>query len=123
MRNKGRNKVIAIAVFAIFAGILLFGNLLTSCDVGITSTSKDPDKYEYGIPLQHVVDIHFIEIGNGLVTEEAYPVFETSDAGWIVYTIRSADTGLRLRDMVFYGPEFWDMIKSGKMSDTNNWQE
>lgn len=123
MRNKELKKVIVIVVLAVIVVALISGNLLTSCDVGITSSSKDPDKYEYGVPLQHVVDIHFIELGVGLVTEDSYPVFETSDAGWIVYTIRSAATGDALKDMVFYGPDFWDMIKSGKMSDTNNWQE
>jgi len=124
MRHTEKTKTIVIVILAIVAGMLLFGNILTNAGVGTTLTnSSDPEKYEYGVPLQHVVDLHYMEIGEGLITEDAYPVFETNDAGWIVYTIGSKSTDIRLKDMVFYGPEFWDMIRNGTMSDTTNWQE
>jgi hypothetical protein len=121
MRNNETKKAIAIVILSILVGVLILNNILTSC--GVYTTSTDPDKYDYGVPLQHVVELHYTEIGYSLVAEDAYPVFETNDDGWIVYTIRSKHSGDRLKDMVFYGPEFWDSIKSGKMSATNNWQE
>lgn len=84
--------------------------------------SNDPDRYDYGIPFQHVVDIHYIEIGQGLTTEPGYPVYETTNDGWIIYTVRSTGSGDTIKEVVFNGPEFWDEIQRGKMADTTNWE-
>lgn len=121
MRRKEQTKTIVIVILAIVIGLWLLGTVITN--TVDTTGNKDANDYEYGIPLQNVVDLHFMEIGGGLRTEGTYPVYKTASDGWIVYTIQSKANGERVTEVVFNGPEFWDKIKKGNMSDTSNWQE
>lgn len=121
MRRKEQAKTIVIVILAIVIGLWLLGTIIPN--TADATGNKDANDYEYGIPLQNVVDLHFMEIGAGLRTGDTYPVFKTASDGWIVYTVQSTSSNERITEVVFNGPEFWDKIKQGKMSDTSNWQE
>jgi hypothetical protein len=121
MRKNEKTKTIVIVILAFVVGIWLLNTIITNT-VNATG-NKDADDYEYGIPLQNVVDLHYMEMNTGFRTSDNYPVYKTISDGWIVYTIHDAHTGERITEVVFYGPEFWDGVKRGNVSDTNNWQE
>jgi hypothetical protein len=124
MRNREEKKTIAIIILAIIVAIWFISTVISNM-VGTTdgTGNKDADKYDYGIPLQNVVDLHYMEMNVGSTTEDNYPVFKTMSDGWIVYIVQTKRTDERVTEVVFYGPEFWDRMKKGDMEDTSNWQE
>lgn len=121
MRKKEQTKTVVIVILAIVIGLWLLGTIITN--TVDTTGNNDANDYEYGIPLQHVVEIHYMELGGGLNNRDTYPVFKTTSDGWIVYTVQSKANGERVTEVVFNGPEFWDKVKKGDRSDTTNWQE
>lgn len=119
MRNISKKVAIGI-IIAVVVIFWMASRLVTSIGNGIGDLFDNPDKYKYGIPMQHVVELHYQEIGQGLMAEYGYPVYETSKNGWVVYTVKD-DSGQTLKEIVFDGPDFWDDVKKGVFEDTNNW--
>ena len=119
--RKEEKKTIAIVILALAIAICLLSTIVTK--VVEACGNEDADRYDYGIPLQNVVDLHFMEMNTGFRTSDNYPIYKTDNDGWIVYTVHSKTSGDRVTEVVFFGPEFWDGVKHGDMEDVDNWQE